>query len=233
MTIKEMHYDFKRKLNKVDSQQNVNLRVPEIDAALREAEEVFIKMVAFPRVKSYLGFESSQRSIDDVKSIVINEHPVDIINNTSSLPDNYLHFIKGDVEMSKGKCKKVRGRLFIRQHDDDFERSPFDKSSFEWRTINGVFYEKGVKFYINDSTVLDKFLLSYVKKPRLMHNAEDFTGGQYELLSGQVLTGFVNCELPEQTHREIVDIAVLLVTGQFSSDYQAKVAKLNLNNLTN
>ena len=66
-----------------------------------------------------------------------------------------------------------------------------------------------------------------------MHNAEDFRGGSYELLSGQVLTGFVNCELPEQTHREIVDIAVLLVTGQLSSDYQAKVAKLNLNNLTN
>ena len=233
MTIKEMHYDFKRKLNKVDSQQNENLRVPEIDAALREAEEVFIKMVAFPRVKSHLGFESSQRSIDDLRSIVINEHPVDIINNTSSLPDNYLHFIKGDVEMSKGQCKGIRGRLFIRQHDDDFERSPFDKSSFEWRTINGVFYEKGVKFYINDSTKLTKFYLSYVKKPRLMHNAEDFRGGSYELLSGQVLTGSVNCELPEQTHREIVDIAVLLVTGQLSSDYQAKVAKLNLNNLTN
>ena len=232
MTIKEMHYDFKRKLNKVDSQQNENLRVPEIDLALREAEEIFIKMVAFPRVKSYMGFESSQRSIDDIRTLVINEYPVDIINNTSSLPDNYLHFIKGDVEMSKGKCK-AKGRLFIRQHDDDFERSPFDRSSFEWRTINGVFYEKGVKFYINDSTVLTKFFLSYVKQPRLMHNAEDFRGGNYELLSGQVLTGFVNCELPEQTHREIVDIAVLLVTGQLSSDYQAKVAKLNLNNLTN
>jgi len=31
MTVKDMHYDFKKKLNKVDSQQNRNLLIPEID----------------------------------------------------------------------------------------------------------------------------------------------------------------------------------------------------------
>ncbi len=231
MTIKEMHYDLKMKLNKVDSEQNENLMIPEIDWVLNEAQEIFIKLVAEPRVKSYLGFETTQRTIDDIRTIVINNAEIAVINNTSSLPENYLHFIKAEVEMSKGKCTGVKGRVFIRQHDDEFQESPFDRSSFEWRTINGVFYENGVKFYTDNTFTINKVFLSYIKKPRFIHNAEDFRNGGYETLSGQLLSGSVNCELPEHTHREIVDIAVLLITGNMIPDYQAKLAKLNLNNL--
>ena len=136
--------------------------------------------------------------------------------------------------MSKGKCSGVKARVHIRQHDDDFENSNFDKSSFEWRTINGVFYENGVKFYTDGTFNIDKFCVSYIRKPRLIHNAEDFRNGTYKLPSGQILSGSVNCELPEHTHREIVDIAVLLVTGEIQiPDYQVKLTKLNFNNLTN
>lgn len=233
MTIKEMHYDFKTKLNKVDSQQNENFLIPEIDHVLREAESLFIKLVAQPRTKSYLGFETSQRTIDDIRTLVVDgkKNPIFVINNTGSLPENYLHFVKAEVEMSKGKCTGVKGRVFIRQHDDEFEESPFDRSSFEWRTVNGVFYENGVKFYTDNTFTINKMYMDYIKKPRLIHNAEDFRGGSYQLLSGQILTGSVNCELPEHTHSEIVDIAVLLITGNLIPDYQAKLAKLNLNNL--
>ena len=69
MTIKEMHYDLKMKLNKVDSQQNENLLIPEMDWVLREAEGLFIKMIAEPRIKSYLGFEMNQRTIDDIRTL--------------------------------------------------------------------------------------------------------------------------------------------------------------------
>lgn len=231
MTIKEMHYDLKMKLNKVDSQQNENLLIPEMDWVLREAEGLFIKMIAEPRIKSYLGFEMNQRTIDDIRTLVVKDKELNILDNTSSLPDNYLHFVKAEVEMSKGKCTAVKGRVHIRQHDDEFEESPFDKSSFEWRTVNGVFYENGVKFYTDNTFSINKAYMSYIKQPRLIHNAEDFRGGSYQLLSGQILNGSVDSELPKHTHPEIVDIAVLLITGNLIPDYQAKLAKLNLNNL--
>ena len=48
MTIQEMHYDFKMKLNKIDSEQYRNLRIPEIDWKLNEALEIFIKINAEP-----------------------------------------------------------------------------------------------------------------------------------------------------------------------------------------
>ena len=232
MTISEMHYDFKKKLNKVDSEQNRNLLVPEIDWALNEAQELFIKMVAEPRQRSFLGFEKSQRTIDDIRTIVESEQVVTITNGVAPFPERYLFFLKAEVLMDKGNCRGVKGRLHVRQHDDEFENSPFDKSSFEWRIVNGLFITEGVKVF-DDGTFTNKSLvLSYIRKPSYVHNANAFRNGTYQLPSGRVLEGTVDCELPEHTHREIVDIAVALVSGELlSNDYQVKLSKLNINEL--
>lgn len=232
MTISEMHYDFKKKLNKVDSEQNRNLLIPEIDWALNEAQELFIKMVAEPRQRSFLGFEKSQRTIDDIRTIVESEQVVTITNGVAPVPEDYLFFLKAEVLMDKGNCRGVKGRLHVRQHDDEFENSPFDKSSFEWRIVNGLFITEGVKVF-DDGTFTNKSLvLSYLRKPSYVHNAKAFRNGTYQLPSGVVLTGTVDCELPEHTHREIVDIAVALVSGELlSNDYQVKLSKLNINEL--
>lgn len=232
MTIKDMHYDFKIKINKIDSQQYSNLLVPEIDWLLREAEELFVKIIAYPRKRSYTGFEIHQRSIDDIKTLVIHNHCLDVIDNTVTLPSDYWHFINAEVIMSKGNCINVRGNLHIRQHDDLFELSPFDKSSFEWREINGVFYKDGIKLFDDGTFTNNSLCLSYIKRPRLIHNAEDFKNGSYKLPNGQLLIGTVDSELPEHTHREIVDIAVLIATQQLQiPDYQLKFSKISLNDI--
>ena len=86
-----MHYDFKTKLNKIDSQQYRNLRIPEIDWKLNEAQELFVKMIAKPRLRNHLGFETSQRSVDDIRTIVVKDYCSVITNNTATLPTNYWH----------------------------------------------------------------------------------------------------------------------------------------------
>lgn len=233
MTIKEMHYDFKRKLNKIDSQQYANLVIPEIDWILNEAVELFVKLVAKPREKSFRGFEKSQRSIDDVRTLVVNETCITINDDVATLPENYWHFVRADVYASKGVCENQKLNFHVRQHDDDFEESPFDRSNFEWRKVNGVFFDQGVKFYTDGTFVLEEFCMSYIRKHVYMHNAEDFRNGSYSLPSGVFLEGTQNCELPEHTHREIVDIAVLMATGEMQvPDYQVKLQKLNFNKLT-
>lgn len=232
MTIKDMHYDFKKKLNKIDSQQNRNLLIPEIDWSLNEAVEIFIKSIAEPRTKTYFGFELNQRSIDDIRTLVVNNQCLIVNNNIVTLPDNYLHFVKGEVIMSKNNCKNVKGKFKLRQHDDEFEDSPFDNSNFEWRTVNGVFFENGIKLYDDGTFTNEQLCISYIKKPLYIHNAEDFRNGSYKLPSGIILNGSVNCELPEHTHREIVDIAVMIATGELQiPDYELKMNKLRLNQL--
>ena len=229
-----MHYDFKKKLNKVDSQKYRNFLIPEIDWVLNEACELYIKFIAEPRLRNHLGFEVNQRTIDDIKSLVKNQNDsvnqFNIINSEVTLPTDYLFYISSHVLMSKGECSDVVGKVFIRQHDDLFEISPFDKSSFEWRTVNAVFFENGLKFFSDGSFDITKFCLSYIRKPVYMHNAEDFRNGEYSLPSGILLSNTQDCDLPDHTHREIVDLAVMITSGEISDpNFQTKQLKTKLN----
>lgn len=234
MTIKDMHYDFKKKLNKVDSQQYRNLLIPEIDWVLNEAQNIFVDLVAEPRIRTYLGFEKSQKNIDDIRTIVVNNYCSDVVDNIVTLPEDYLYFIKGKVEMSRENCTPVYASFKVREHDDEFENSPFDKSSYRWREVNGLFTDTGIKLFDDGTFTNTEFCLSYIRKPSYIHNAEDFrsstSSGSYNLPSGETLTGHQNCDLPEHTHREIVDIAVMITSGEIQApDYQIKYAKLGLN----
>lgn len=220
MNVKEMHYDFKKKLNKIDSQQYRNLLIPEIDWVLNEAQNIFIRQIAEPRQYSYMGFEKSQRNIDEIR-VLVTTQSLTVNDNIISLPDDYMYYVKGRVIMNREKCGDREGVLYIKQHDDEFENSPFDKSSYEWFTVNGVFNNNGILLY-DDSTFKNKLVnLTYIRKPKYIHNAEDFNQHQYELPGHKILTGHQDCELPENTHRQIVDLAVKISSGELQlQNYQ-------------
>jgi hypothetical protein len=232
MTTREMHYDFKQKFNKIDSQKNRGLLVPEIDWLLNEGAELFVKRVAQPKVNNGLGFEMSQRIIEDIKSIVIGGTWVNVTNNVIVLPNDYLYFVRGRLKLSKGTCTDQEGVLYIREHNDLFEESQFYSSSFEWREVNGIYETQGIQCFTDGTFTIDQVKLSYIRKMAYMHNAQDFGAGSYNHPSGVTLTGTVNCDLPEHTHREVVDIAVMLAaSGVQTSDLQAKVGKLGFNQI--
>ena len=241
MTAREMHYDFKQKLNKIDSQKYRNLLVPEIDWKLNEAQDIFVKTIAEPRTESQLGFESNQRTIEDIITIVVDPNQTEggcitpTIYDTGKylapLPDDYWFHIKSRVIASKGACLNKQLVCFPRQHDDLHEISPFDKSSFEWRQVNFEFNKDGVVLFTDGVFTISKYCISYIRTPRPIWNAQDYQGGQYRALTGVMLTGMQNCELPEKTHREIVDLAVLIATGDLQiPDYAIKANKLKLTN---
>lgn len=234
MSIKKMHYDFKMKFNKIDSQSNRNFLVPEIDWLLNEAAQLFVNMIAEPRLRKDLGFETSQRTIDDISSIVISDDTLwrTVTNKVATLPTDYWYFVRGIVKVKKGNCNIIN-RFHIRQHDDMNEESSFYKSSFEWREFNAFRFNGGFRFFDDGTFSVTDVCINYIRKMAYMHNAQAFMNGTYQSAEGVALTDFVNCELPETTHSEIVDIAVLLASGNIqTSDYQIRLNKLNLNQLT-
>jgi len=238
MTIKDMHYDFKMKLDKVDSQQNRNLKVPEIDWKLNEAQEIFVKLVAEPRSVNHLGFEFSQRNIDDIRTIVVNSMPLSTtqVDDTSyyvELPDNYMFYISSKVKIKKENCSSRLASCMLVRHDDKHEEDPFRRSSYEWKEVNIRFYDKGIRIFTDGTFVVEELLLDYIKIPQYIHNAESFLpAGKYKLPNGKLLEGKVDCELPEITHKEIVDIAVFLTSMDMSKqDISVKSTKLQFNQL--
>lgn len=234
MDIREMHYDFKQKLNKADSQKNRNLKVPEIDWQLNEAQELFVKMVANPRLRKEYGFEINQRSIDDIRTIVVDQVKGSgvvptVFDPTSYIavpPTDYWYGAKYRVFATKGNCTERELDTQVVQHDDRHERSAFNKSSFEWRVANIRFNKDGLRVFTDGSFSITEVCFEYLKQPPMMHNAADFGG--YTTLTGTVLAGRVNCVLPIGVHREIVDLAVLMTAGNIGSENQqfkqAKVA---------
>lgn len=235
MNIREMHYDFKSKFNKIDSQVNRNFLVPEIDWLLNEAEELFVKMIAEPRLKSQLGFETSQRSIDDIRSVVKPDVVLTVTGGSLLvIPNDYQFYLKCLVTLAKGSCPITSPvRVSVKQIDDEYEKSPFDNSNYNWREVAGTFNQNGIQIDLDGSFTINDAKLTYIRKRSYMHNAQDFPGGSYQHPSGSTLTGSVNCELPSQTHREIVDIAVAIASGQVqTSDYQIKMNKLQFNQIT-
>lgn len=236
MTIGEMHYDFKQKWNKIDSQQNRNFKVPEIDWKLNEAYEIFVKSIAEPRVNNHLGFEINQRSIDDIRTVVVNDFDITPVKLSDkvyqvTLPENYMFYVSANLIISRSDCQDRVARAYVRQHDDRFETSPFDDSSFEWKEVNIRFYDGGIKVFTDGTFDVKSFKLNYIRKHAYIHNAQAFLSGSYKMPgTGITLTGTQDCELPDHTHREIVDIAVLVTSGDLASpDYQLKQAKINLN----
>ena len=232
MVTREMHYDFKTKFNKIDSQKNRNLLVPEIDWLLNEAAELFVKKVAEPKTQNGLGFESSQRIIDDIKSVVNPGTWITVTNNIISLPSDYLYFVRCRVKLSKKNCKDKEAVLYIREHRDLFEESTFYNGNFEWREVNGVYTQQGIQSYTDGTFTIDQAKLTYIRKWPYFHNAQDFGSGSYVLPSGVTLTGTVQCDLPVHTHREIVDIAVMLAaSGVQTSDLPVTLGKLGYNQI--
>jgi hypothetical protein len=234
MTSREMVYDFKMKWNKVDSQENANFRIPEIDWLLNEAAELIVKLISQPRRYRGLGFETSQRSIDDISTIVVPDISIPVSNGVVDLPNDYWHFVRAYGIADKGKCRDVKLRAKVRQHDDLFEENMFTRSSFEWRTFNVTFSEGSLKVHTDGSFVVESVLLTYIRNMSYIHNAQDTPGGSYTDLNGNILVGNQNCELPQHLHREIVDLAVLIASGVIPSPaYQLHQAKMSFHELTN
>ncbi len=234
-TIENMHYDFKMKLNKIDSQKYRNLQVQEIDWKLNEAQWLLIKTITEPRIQNKYGFETNRRTIDDIRTLVRNDSPL-VLNQTTndsytaSLPNDYMFYASAYVIADKGNCKDKRLRFITRQHNDKFQESPFDESSFEWREINGRFYDSGIKVFAVDFTP-KTIVLDYIRKPLYMHYANGTINGTYNLPDGTILTGKQDSELPEHMISEIVDLAVLITTGDLQiPDYNIKLNKFNSNN---
>jgi len=103
-TVRNMHYDFKQKLNKIDSSQNRNLKVPEIDWKLNEAQNIFIKMIAEPKF-NVVGLETSQRTIDSIRPIIEENKKLTLSKSSDKvfsavLPDDYMIHLS-----SYGVCK--------------------------------------------------------------------------------------------------------------------------------
>lgn len=72
MTIRELQYQFKINLDRIDSLSNPDFNAAEIDWLLNEAQLIFVKQRMSMRSNAkQKGFEESQKRIDDLGNLVV------------------------------------------------------------------------------------------------------------------------------------------------------------------
>lgn len=237
-SIKNMHYDYKQKLNRLDSNKYIGLQIPQIDRKLNEALNLYILLVAEPRIKNQLGIETTQRTIDDINIMVKDDISLSMASHPDGyviaiLPSDYLYYLSTEHCLGiVDNCIEQEMMTFVIKHDSRSNQREFYKSNFDWRECNIRFYDQGIKIFA-DNFIVSKFSINYIKVHPYIHNAEDFNAGTYNLPDGTALTGYQDCILPEITHAEIVDLAVLLTTGELElpTAYQFKQNKLSMTQL--
>lgn len=112
MTVQDMHYEFKVKLNKIASGNYPNLLVPEIDWYLNEAQEIFIKQRYGVTNNKKGGFETSQKRIDDLRELVITLAIPAVVQAFpdlgltqaygAPLPSDYMFLVRAKAVATKG-----------------------------------------------------------------------------------------------------------------------------------
>lgn len=246
MSVKRMVYLFKQKLNKVDSEQNTNFRLPEIDQFLREAEFDFVneRIIKATKIQGSLDFTNKISEELRIVNVTTTLTPIQESGNNwyVILPDNYMYYLKCDVTATKNNTTLI---LKGQYRSSVEEINYFLNSSFEWQEIN-VTLKNGKLEFTTDGCILTSVKLHYIRKPILFHNAEDASSKVmiegsniknyydtysripkglithidtvedltlYELrgyqdLNSNKLFGYVDSEIPESAHNEIVNKAV-------------------------
>lgn len=201
-----MQTAFKFGLDKIDSLNYPNFTPTEIDLLLNQGQDRFVKQrYGINNVKRE-SFEETQKRTEDLKTIVLNaiispasnaSDNIDTNAQFATLPTNHWFIVEERIEVMYQDCNlqgvKETVPVYPIQHYEfnKFMQNPFKRPNKE-RVLRLM--ENGKVELIHSSDVtLGNYKLRYIKRPDRINNISNPN---------------VNCELPEHTHQEVVDLAI-------------------------
>lgn len=244
MIVEEMHYEFMVRFNSQSSEQQKSYLIPEVDQLLNNAMDMFINSKVYPRF-SQIGsaVESTNRIIDDLRTI-ITTRTVDVNTPAGSdygeidlgnllyatIPLNVelKYLISSTALVSCIGCgdinepEELEVNLF--RHYDKILNNTIYNTSYNWKEISAIIEDNKLKLYLKDPNFTNNLIcrmakIKFIRKPLQICNGANFgSGGNIGYYIGNQLYNInQDCELPENTHNEIVDLAVMLAARNVSS----------------
>lgn len=226
MTIAEAHIEFRQAADRLDSSTLPDLLVEQVDYLFNEAINRYTKTRYSGNNEFKMGFEEIQKRTEDLKTLVYTEFPtITIVTtetnvykaNLSSLytdealttpsTKEYWFFIRGRARVVKTGCTSTYVAIKLYQHDDldDVMLDPFKRPFID--EVVGYFESGNLYIITSSGTTIDKVKLSYIKKPIQVKY-----GTQYPTPSADI-----DFDLPEHTHKEIIQLAVVIALENIES----------------
>lgn len=222
MNLTEMHQEFKVLSDKLDTASLPGFEPEEIDLLLNRAIERFIKQRYSSKGNTkFDGFEEDQKRIDDLRGVLTTQKLTPLILQglnlyTIQLPDNYWFRIRVTLDINNITCSKTILNHKVRtiQHNSltDAIDDPFNKPSIDDGAII-TFEGSNILVYTANDFIPDALNITYIKRPTTL----DINSTPLQVP-----------DLTEETHREIIDIAVSMALEIIESQrYQSNLNELN------
>lgn len=225
--IKDLHYGFRRRANKIESLQNRNFFVEQIDDYLNEALTIYVRT-------KLSSVEKTQEDIDDLRQLVKSEQSLVLAPQSTyvdaELPSDYLRLIKSYSYAQTPTCTGAR-RLshYSLQADDEeaFLKDPLYKPSFDWSETGYRLIDNVMRVYTDGIFTINDVKIDYLYKHPRLGNPDDSRNGTYTLPNGAVAIQ-QNLLLDSTNQPEIImDIAVLNAYMDISDpNYSIKLNKI-------
>lgn len=222
MTVEKLHIAFDIELDKTLDFEYPYISPEQKDYWLNKAQERFVKQRMFGNNLYKTTFEETEKRIDDLRTIVKKESIVPTVTGQiylRPLPNDYLYLVRHQCTTVSPLCgTKVVGGLQVKNDEiNTLKKNPFERPTNEeplyYIEGNNIVYE-----LVDNSFTIADSNITYVKIPRPITNGSEYI----------VSEAVSECELPEHTHGEILDIAIAMTLENIESQrYQT-----NLNELT-
>ena len=218
MNIASMHQEFKILTDKIDSLNFPELIPEEIDVILNIAIERFVNQRAYGNNPRREGLEETQKRFDDLLTLItgttittFGTNPLLKPNEYSvALPSDHWHTINEEASINYIDCNGItqtkRIPVIPITHDryNKIIRDPFNKPNSDKIIRLGL---GGNITLITGQVTLNAYYLRYIRKPIQV---------QYGSVYPNPISD-INCDLPESTHKEIVNHARSIALGVIES----------------
>lgn len=252
MTITELHWEIKHKVNKLDSNFHKDLVPAELDRILNYSViPDFVEIVATGNnYKKYkLPFESTIQRIDMVGNLIVKateQPPLTPVYDSiiqsyecklSQLDYNYKHFVRAFILTDCGRINIVRSQLVENQELDLLLLDKTRRPSKKWKrvlcTIGKSSTEdlKSLYIYTNGEITTEEVYIEYIKQPKLV-----FFGGYNTLEYISSGTGYqstdppVDSDIDANYHGVLADMAAQLILGLLGDQNSVNNLENKLNN---
>lgn len=229
---KKLVYDYRRKLNSLNSGRNRDIDLVDAIAALNEAQEIWYENRVFVA-------QTNQKVRNDLRvwkrdKVKLECSPYKDGCCIAKYPDDLYHRLNQVAIASNDCCPGMSKEIIPRiiQSDDLYEaiHNPFRKADYFFEQLNAIETVDGLLIYHNNKAEVKEVYIDYYAKPKEIHapSLEDCEGEKYYDYCGRVITKDQDFESDNTfAANDVVDIAVLK-TSRDVSDVQGFQTQLNL-----
>lgn len=244
MQIELLHWELKKKIDKIASNEYRDFTRAEMDSFLNEAINIFVETHFSGNNKKQLSIEQDQQTIDKLSTLVVKSPNIQpMLTPYSSVAERgiyefrlqdldyeYLHYLNAKLKITD--CDTLFDAKVVNHNQlDHFLSSSSWKPSKKWLRTIMSFGEStsndgsSIYIYTNGEFEVDGLYLDYLRSP------VEVTIGGYNDIDGNPKTK-TECDLPSAYHDQIVNIAAKLATAVIENTlgYQLAENQIQTNN---